>query len=225
MAGLNFQLLGSDGMLGFLSSGGASNIWTLIVFLFVGLVLIAAFFGVTWYFLPMLTYPYICPIQGVRNGVLKYLGKAYGREEAVQADGRTITKFKLWRMFKKPLFVEPVPNEYKISYSKNKDLINFFQDNSGNLRPLQIVLNPRTMQEIMQPNDKDVDFWMINEINSAVSSYVKPSNKFLQYLPIIVSGIFITAIFIFLIILSKQFGELINSLGQLVSALTAAFPK
>jgi hypothetical protein len=128
-------------------------------------------------------------------------------------------------MFKKPLFVEPVPNEYKISYSKNKDLINFFQDNSGNLRPLQIVLNPRTMQEIMQPNDKDVDFWMINEINSAVSSYVKPANKFLQYLPIIVSGIFITAIFIFLIILSKQFGELINSLGQLVSALTAAFPK
>jgi len=221
----NLQLLGEGGAFNFLSSTGNSGIWGTITILIIGLILIALFFGVAWYFLPMFTYPYVCPIQGVRNGVLKYLGKAYGKEVMVDSGGRKITKFKLWQTFKPPKFVEPVPNEYKISFSKNKDMINFFQDNSGNLRPLQIVLNPRTSQEIMQPNDKDVDFWMINEINSAVSSYVKPPNKFLQYMPIIVSAVFMTAIFIFLLIFTKQMGELVNRIGDLISSLTAAFPK
>jgi hypothetical protein len=223
MAAVN--LLGSSGAFGFLQSGGLSNA-TGMVMLVILLAIVIGIFGLFfWIFHPIFLYPYICPIQGIRNGVLKYLGQAYGREERSQANGRDIVKFKIWRLFKAPIYVEPVPNEYKVSYSQKRDLINFFQDNSGNLRPLQIVLNPRTQQEILQPNDKDVDFWMINEINSAVSSYIKLPSKFLQYLPIIVSSVFIVAIFVFMIVLTKQMGELVDRIGNLISALTAAFPK
>jgi len=219
-----YDLFGATGVTNFMTAGGSGNVWFYIIIMVYCLFFLLIFGVAAWYFSPMFLYPYICPIQGIRNGVLKYLGKAYGKEVNIEASGRAIVKFKLWRMFKRAVFIEPVPNEYKVSYSQKKDMINFFQDNSGNLRPLQIVLNPRTQQEILQPNDKDVDFWMINEINSAVSSYIK-NPKFLQYMPIIVSAVFIVAIFIFLLILTKQFGELISSIGQLVSALTAAFPK
>ena len=221
-----YNLLGEGGMANFLTTGGggSSGIWFYIIIVCYVLFMLFLFGVAAWYFSPMFLYPYICPIQGLRNGVLKYLGQGYGKDVSITSSGRDVTKFKLWRMFKKAEYIEPVPNEYKVSYSKKKDMINLFQDNSGNLRPLQIVLNPRTQQEILQPNDKDVDFWMINEINSAVSSYIKQP-KYLQYLPIIVSAVFIAAIFIFLLILTKQFGELINQIGSLVNALTAVFPK
>ena len=218
-----FNLLGGDGALSFMfPATGTNNLW-IIVIAVVWVILLMAIMGIAFYFIhPIMLYPYVCPIQGMRNGVLKFLGKAYAKEVTDRESG--VVRMRIWRFMKKAVFIEPVPNEFKMAYTAKKDMILLFEDNGGKLRPLQIVLNPKTQKEILQPNDKDVDFWMINELNSAVKAYTKQP-AWMMYLPLIFSATFVVFIFVFILILTKQMGELVNKLGELIGALTAAFPK
>ena len=87
--------------------------------------------GVIYFFLPAMTWPYLIPKYGYRNGVQKYLGMDYGK---LIKDGQ-VQKLLIWKAKRK---VEPPPNEFKIAYTGKRDLIPFFVDNSGNMTPIKL---------------------------------------------------------------------------------------
>jgi len=203
--------------------GAASSIMQLVT-LCIELGLAALVIGVFAYiFWPLYSWPYIIRYYGYRNGTLKFLGGGCGRIEKVMGFDR----LRLWKLlqFKKE-YIEPVPNEYKIVHSKKKDLILLFEDNGGNKRPMQIAIDPNDPKDrhIFLPNDKDVDFWAAQELDRAYQAYQK-KNPLLEWMPAIASASFLVFIFIFMLVLNKQLGELVRQMGILVSALTAAFPK
>lgn len=166
--------------------------------------------GVAYVIWPALKWPYMIPKYGFRNGVQKYLGMDYGK---IVYDGN-VQKLLIWKSKRK---VEPPPNEYKIAFTGKRDVVPYFVDNAGNMSPLKLEPGGHSLR----PNDKDIDFWAIQELKEAQKDYNKKS-LLLEYLPIIATATFLIFVFIFMLILTKQLGDLVQALGQLTSALTAA---
>jgi len=199
--------------LSFASSGAGQQVmsilWLVFAFLEIGLA-IGVVLLVTKFAWPILMWPYIIPIYGYRNGVLKFIRTDRGR---IILD-KGVEKLRLWKARR---FLEPPANEFKIAFTKRKDVIPFFVDNSGNYTPMKIMPEGK----LLMPNDKDLDFWFVQEINKNNADYAK-HNKLLEWLPLLASATFLVFIFVFMLILNKQMGELVSQIGNLVSALVAA---
>lgn len=216
------------------ANSGLSSIFLMTVVI-VEIILILGIVGVFLYvFAPTFLWNIKIIKFGYRNGVLKYLGKTYGKIEV--NDG--VERFRVWTgvldfIKKRRIYIEPVPNEYKLALSKKKDMVILFEDNAGNLRPLQIALDSsdESQQHIFLPADKDVDYWSVLERQKSFNAYHKQST-FHQWVPIVASATFLIFIFVFMLVLNKQIGgiveqvsKLTDNLGRLVDMLTAALPK
>jgi hypothetical protein len=184
------------------------------ILLFAGIIL--GFVYVLW---PLLTYPDVLFIRRFVNGGWQVKGKAYGK--TVVVDGKEM--YKVCSILKKPVFIEPIPNEYRQVLGRKRAMIDMIEDNNGELRPMSIGAD-ESDDYILLPNDKDVTMWAQQARKATFEDY-KKVNPLLQWMPFIFSGMSVIFMFVIFLIMTQQFSEVVEHIGRLIDALTTAFPK